>query len=969
MRKLVLSIVLLFPFVYIFSQSLDYYYVEFEEGDVPQNVQTTVNTDQTLTFSMQNTALASALNVKPIYSFEKAFPKSLNPRLLRVYLITTQDNFSISSLANRAEIDRLVLIDDFEENLLTNQNNNFSILPNDYDDVITGGRNTALDLIRAPLAWTITTGDPNINIGVVDGKVDMSHEDIQGSVVENITLGNLNGHHGTGIVGLINANTGNGKGISSIASGTKVVFIGTNGGSHQLINGLTEIIDLKNSTDPNLSYPNLKIVNCSFALYEGHFNIPYLDEVMYGDNGIVDNDILLIVSAGNQSTDTYTYPAAYDETIGVTTVGERVAPTYYHNILDPDGNLFWVRSWKDVHEFRPDTQNTSSHVHNDKINVTAPGQLLVGPTSNYSEFPTGYSLKVATSPASPFVSGLAGLILSDNPNLAASKVKQIIENTTDDIYQIPYNQPYIGQLGTGRINAYRAVLTAKCMADPNYEPNLDLMIRNSKVDYGYEPDNNTQQVFWNSQDIWVRHNSGESYIDVHENPEYSPVIPNYVNVRVTNRSCITSSGNEELKLYWSKANTALSWPDPWDGSETVGNNIPLGGEVGTLNIPPLEPGQEAVLEFEWLIPNPQDYVNLNPNPWHFCLLARIDTPNDPMTDEDTGVVVTHNVKNNNNIGWKNTTVVDVIPNPNAYSWGGVVAVSNPFSQSKNFSLELVADSTNTPNEFGERLFEEAEIGIEMDNVLFDAWERGNKTGTNFITTFNPKKVIATDTVTLIDNIQFLPNELGTVNITFNFLTKKLSNKRSYMYHLIQRDLSNGEIIGGETYEIRKKPRPAFSADAGSDEEINRSESVTLQAPEINEDAVYNWYDVEGNLIHTGNTFMVSPEFTQQYKLEVISNLDGLKDYDELEVVVNPYRIESLTPNPTTSQVTVNYMATDASSAYVMVVNQNTSDTSNYIIDTEGNSHTINLNGFAAGLYSIILVCDGEVQGSKNLLKQ
>src|SRR5690606_41321453 len=106
-----------------------------------------------------------------------------------------------------------------------------------------------------------------------------------------------------------------------------------------------------------------------------------------------------------------------------------------------------------------------------------------------------------------------------------------------------------------------------------------------------------------------------------------------------------------------------------------------------------------------------------------------------------------------------------------------------------------------------------------------------------------------------------------------------------------------------------------------------------------------------------------------YKLEVISNLDGLKDYDDLQVTVNPYKIESLVPNPATSQVTVNYIADEAASAYLMVVHQNSGNTSNYIINIEENSHTTDLSSFASGLYSVILVCDGEIQGSKNLAKQ
>lgn len=59
------------------------------------------------------------------------------------------------------------------------------------------------------------------------------------------------------------------------------------------------------------------------------------------------------------------------------------------------------------------------------------------------------------------------------------------------------------------------------------------------------------------------------------------------------------------------------------------NNVDFGGEVGTGIVPPLEPGQEALVAIPWLIPNPADYVNINDNPWHFCLLAEINSGDDP----------------------------------------------------------------------------------------------------------------------------------------------------------------------------------------------------------------------------------------------------------------------------------------------------------------------------------------------------
>ena len=109
------------------------------------------------------------------------------------------------------------------------------------------------------------------------------------------------------------------------------------------------------------------------------------------------------------------------------------------------------------------------------------------------------------------------------------------------------------------------------------------------------------------------------------------------------------------------------------------------------------------------------------------------------------------------------------------------------------------------------------------------------------------------------------------------------------------------ILALTTIINSKSPSPTFDADAGSDETIDRSQSVTITAAQINEAAVYNWYDREGNLIYTGTDLTVSPEVTKTYKLEIITDTDGYKDYDQVQVTVNPYRLESLVPNPATSQ--------------------------------------------------------------------
>lgn len=488
---------------------------------------------------------------------------------------------------------------------------------------------------------------------------------------------------------------------------------------------------------------------------------------------------------------------------------------------------------------------------------------------------------------------------------------------------------------------------------------LDLYIKDSHEDTGEEPNTVTEHM-WTSQDIWVRNtNDGGLF---HQNPEYkSNGQPNYIYVQIINRSCETSIGNETVVLNWAKANTALAWPQNWNGSLTNSGNFPLGGELPAVSIPVLQAGGEAIVVIPWVVPNPNNYID-NDNPWHFCLLATIHSTEDPLSHP-----VTTNpnimVRENNNQAWKNITVVDLIAEKPI---GGVVGVTNFFNQTKKFKLTFSLDNSET----GKPIFKEAEVTVEMDEVLFGAWEAGGKITTNTRPAREDNKVIITGDNAVLDNLIFEPNAMGRLYLTFNFLTQEITEKTRYIYHVVQKDFDNNDVIGGETYDIRKAPRELFFADTGGNTQADKNETVVLSVEPINEPAVYNWYDSEGNLIYEGASFEVSVEVARTYKIEIIALADGYKDYSEIEVSLKPNSIETIYPNPTSSEVTVSYKINEGESAYLAVTGFYGSNVSNnYILDINETSVTLDASSYPQGLYSVALIVNGQIQDTTTLIKQ
>lgn len=254
-------------------------------------------------------------------------------------------------------------------------------------------------------------------------------------------------------------------------------------------------------------------------------------------------------------------------------------------------------------------------------------------------------------PGSPFVS------CSNGP---AGDMFENYMDYSDDACMNLFTAGQAARMDAALFTQRAGILASDGLVPATGAPAADLWSQDVSDDFGAEPDPSGQPMYI-SDDIWVRkQNDGLTNMDT-ENPEYR--IPgsasNYIYVRVRNRGC-TGVQSGTVKLYWAKASSGLSWPAPWDGSVTA--PAVMGGLVGSQPTS-VAAGTTEILIFPWMPPNPADYASFGADQSHFCLLSRIETSSSPpygMTSPETGDLYA-NVQKNNNIVWKNITVVDDLP--------------------------------------------------------------------------------------------------------------------------------------------------------------------------------------------------------------------------------------------------------------------------------------------------------------------
>lgn len=247
--------------------------------------------------------------------------------------------------------------------------------------------------------------------------------------------------HGTHVAGIIAANRKNNIGINGVADNAQIMSVRVvpNGDERDkdVANGIRYAVD-----------NGAKIINMSFG--KGYtFNKKAVDDaVKYA----LDNDVLLIHAAGNDSKDIDIYP----------NYPNKFFTDSLNTITGEASN--WITVGATSYELGDELLADFSNYGYKTVDVFAPGVEI------YSTMPENkYNYQQGTSMAAPIVAGLAAILRSYYPELTAQEVKQIIMNSVTKIDQKvkikkdgTSKKVYLDEISVsgGIVNAYNAVVEA-----------------------------------------------------------------------------------------------------------------------------------------------------------------------------------------------------------------------------------------------------------------------------------------------------------------------------------------------------------------------------------------------------------------------------------------------------------------------------------------------------------------------------
>lgn len=313
--------------------------------------------------------------------------------------------------------------------------------------------------IQAQQAWDISKGSRTVKVAIVDDAVLVTHPDLVANIWvnpkeipnngidddKNGYIDDVNGYdvggndndpnpntssfmHGTHCAGITGSTTDNGVGIASIGFNISLIPVKstlTGQSSTTLIprgyEGITYAVAA-----------GADIISCSWG--GGSSSQTGTQVVQYA----ISKGCIVVAAMGNDNRNMRQYPASYTGVVSVAATGGS-----------------------------NDVRASYSNYHS-TTTISAPGSFIRSTVTNNT-----YQSQSGTSMATPLVSGLLALMKSHMPSITNTELIDILKSSADNIDA--QNPSFIGMLGAGRINAYKALQAVEQLKQ-NSAPNISFEI-------------------------------------------------------------------------------------------------------------------------------------------------------------------------------------------------------------------------------------------------------------------------------------------------------------------------------------------------------------------------------------------------------------------------------------------------------------------------------------------------------------
>lgn len=411
--------------------------------------------------------------------------------------------------------------------------------------------------------------------------------------------------------------------------------------------------------------------------------------------------------------------------------------------------------------------------------------------------------QVADTPVQlgPTYTPTASIMPSCGNDLLGGNMYQNYMDYTDEHYRCMFTSGQALRMHAALSAQRTGILASDGLIPPDAPSTPDLWMQDCPDDDGSEPYAGAGSIC-DSDDIWIRNGTdGLAYQD-HQNPVAGQV--NTVYVRVRNRGCPAAGAQAGiLHLYWAKASPSLSWPSPWDGLTT--NPAPMGGEIGRGTSVSVVGGTQQIVSFPWLPPDPSLYSSFGADHAHFCLLARLEAGPGPafgMTVPETGDLPA-NVRNNNNIVWKNLTV---LTDQEREIFGDVVI--GRFDRAR----QVARYGFEVPEGPGPTLFDWGFILVEARGRALDPWRDPQLRGEGF-QRLDDGRLLLTRPGAWVAAPPMRRGQFGTLRLRFvpDRRGEGDLGARGLPIELTERD-SKGRFLGGQHFLLKTGNPPVPRGD-------------------------------------------------------------------------------------------------------------------------------------------------------------